>query len=163
MKNAFKYVIVALLGILAALFFYNKYKVAPAVDLTKLILFDTEGNPVKLSDMKGRKMVVSFGASWCPNCIDELKMINSIQDKELKDIEIVVISDEAMEKVIAFKERKGYRFTFLKMNQSFNSIGINSIPTTYLVNKNFEIKDETVGFIDWEDLSTVEHIRKLLE
>ena len=163
MNNKLKYLILAVLVLLTALFFYNKYKVAPKVDFNKLTLFDTQGNPVKLSDYKGKKLVVSFGASWCPNCLDELQMINAIKEKELADVEIIVISDEDMERVQGFKERKGYPFTFLKMNQSFNSIGVNSIPTTYIVNTKFEISDESVGFIDWSDASTVEGIKKLME
>jgi len=163
MKNKLTILIFAVLAVLAGIYFFKKYKVAPGVDFSKLVLFDTEGNPVKLSEMKGKKLVVSFGASWCHNCLDELKMINSVKETNLKDVEIVVISDEDMDRVKAFKERKGYPFTYLKMNVSFNSIGINSIPTTYIINTNFEVKDETVGYIDWKDPSTVEHLKKLME
>jgi peroxiredoxin len=163
MNNKLKYLILTLLGLLIGFYFYNKYKVPPSINFNKLTLFDTQGNPVKISDFKGKKLIVSFGASWCPNCIDELKMINGVKEKDLSDIEIIVISDEAMEKVQAFKERKGYPFTYLKMNETFNSIGINSIPTTYIVNPKQEVKDETVGFIDWEDASTIEHVKDLMD
>jgi thiol-disulfide isomerase/thioredoxin len=163
MAGKLKYILIAVLGLLAALFFYNKYRVAPGVDFNKLALFDVEGKPVKWTDFEGKKMVVSFGASWCPNCLDELKLINSIKEKELTDVEIIVISDEELKTVQAFKGRKNYSFTFLKMNQTFNSIGVNAIPTIYILNTKLEVKDETVGYIDWHDLSTVEHLRKLME
>ncbi len=163
MNTKLKLLILAVLGLTAGFYFYKKYNIAPSVDLNKLTLFDTQGNPVKLSDYKGKKLVVSFGASWCPNCIDELQMINGIKEKSLSDVEIIVISDEPMEKVQGFKERKGYPFTYLKMNETFNSIGINSIPTTYILNTKFEIKDETVGFIDWEDASTIENVKEMME
>jgi thiol-disulfide isomerase/thioredoxin len=163
MNNKLKYFIFGLLGLLLALYFYNKYRVAPAVDFSKVELFDLEGKPVQLADRKGKKLVVSFGASWCGNCIEELGMIGKIKDAQLQDVEVVVISDEDMDRVRAFQQRKNYPFTFLKMNGSFASIGVNAIPTTYIFNTKFEIKDETVGYIDWEDPSTVEHLKKLME
>ncbi len=163
MNGKLKYIIFGALAVIVAVYFYNKYRTAPTLDFNKLTLFDVEGNPVKWQNFTGKKMVVSFGASWCPNCLEELKMINSIKDKDLNGVEVIVISDEAMENVQSFKERKGYPFTFLKMNQTFNSIGVNAIPTTYIVNTNLELKDETVGYIDWKDPSTVEHLKKLME
>ncbi len=163
MAGKVKYIIFIALGLIVALFFYNKYKVAPGINFHKLTLFSSDGEPVKWTDFEGKKLIVSFGASWCPNCIDELKMINSIKAQSLMDVQIIVISDEPIEKVKAFYERKGYPFTFLKMQQSFNSIGVNAIPTTYILNTKLEVKDETVGYIDWKDVSTVEHFKKLME
>ncbi len=163
MAGKLKYIIFTVLILLIALFFYNKYRVAPSVDFNKLTLFTAEGVPVKWADFKGKKMVVSFGASWCGNCMDELKLLNSIKEKELSDVEVIIISDEAIERVQAFKDHKKYPFTFLKMNQVFNSIGVEAIPTTYIINTDLEIKDETVGYIDWADVSTVAHLKKLME
>ena len=163
MQNKLKYLIIAILGVLLAIYFYSKYKVAPSVNFSKLELFDLEGNRVNFSDLKGKKIVLSFGASWCVNCIDELETLSAIKDQQLAGVEVVVISDEKLERVQAFSQRNNYPFTFLKMNQPFGSIGVNAIPTTYIFNSKLEVKDETVGFIDWKDPSTVEHIRKLME
>jgi hypothetical protein len=49
------------------------------------------------------------------------------------------------------------------MNQSFNQIGIHSIPTSYVLNREQEVKKETVGYIDWKDASTREHLKKLMD
>ena len=114
MQNKLKYILFAALAAIIALYFYNKYKNAPTINFSKLELFTAEGNPVNWNDFKGKKLVVSFGASWCVNCLDELKLINSVKEKNLSDVEIIIISDEAIEKVQAFKNKKGYPFTFLK-------------------------------------------------
>lgn len=163
MNNKIKYIIIGVLGILVILFFYNKYRVAPGMNFDKLTLVDLAGNSKKVSDFKGNKTVVSFGASWCGNCLMELKTLMAIKESELKDVEVIIISDEALETVKAFKDRKNYPFTFLKMKESFASIGINSIPTNYILNKDHKIKYEKVGEIDWKDPSTIEHIKKLME
>jgi peroxiredoxin len=163
MNNKLKYLIFIILAGLVILFIYNKYRIAPGVDFSKLNLYDMEGKPVQFSSFKGKKLVVSFGASWCGNCITELRALNTIKDKELSDVEVIVISDEDLETVKYFKEKRGPSFTFLKMDQNFPSIGINAIPVTYLFNNKMENTEQFVGDIDWKDPSTVERLKKLME
>ncbi|MBA2613649.1 MAG: TlpA family protein disulfide reductase [Bacteroidetes bacterium] len=155
--------IILVIAALIGFYFYNKYNMAPSIDFNKLTLSDLNEKPVKFSSFKGKKMVVCFSASWCGNCLDEMKEMNAIKDVQLSDVEIVIISDEPLEKIMSLKERTDYPFTFLKMNQQFNDIGIFSIPTSYIVNTNLEVKKETVGYVDWTDASTVEHLKKLME
>jgi peroxiredoxin len=155
--------IVLVIGAFVAFYFYSTYRIAPKVKFDTLSLVDLQGNPVKVADFKGKKMVLSFGASWCPNCIDELNTLKKIYVTQLQGIEIVVISDEDMETIQGFKARKEYPFTFLKMEKAFNEIGINSIPTTYIFNTKLEVMKEEVGYFDWEDESTLNHLKKLME
>ena len=71
--------------------------------------------------------------------------------------------DEPLEKIMSFKEKTDYPFTFLKLTKGFNEIGIFSIPTSYIVNTKLEVKKETVGYLDWKDPSTAEHLVKLMD
>jgi peroxiredoxin len=163
MNNKLKYLVIAILGALLIIYFYNKYRVAPGLDLSKLSLTDLDGKPVKIENFKGRKIILTFGASWCGNCISEMKVLNSIKDTELRDVEIICVSDEPLETIRSFRERKAYPFTFLKLDQSFQSIGINSIPTNYILNNDLDVKYEKVGEIDWKDFSTREHLKKIMD
>lgn len=158
-----KWIIAAVLIIAAfvGFFIYQKYRVAPTLNLNALDLVDLEGKSVNLDVYKGKKVALCFGASWCGNCREELNEIKDLSNEDIDGIEIIVVSDEPIEKVRAFKEK--YPFTFFKMNRSFNEIGINSIPTSYIINRNFEIKKETVGYLNWKDASTREHLRKLMD
>jgi peroxiredoxin len=152
-----------ILVLCVAFYMYNKYHVAPGIQFNELSLSDLNGQPVKLESFKGKKLAVCFSASWCPNCLEELKDISSVKDKDYNDVEVIVISDEPLEKIIDFKERKGYPFTFLKLNQPFNAIGIYSIPTSYVINTKFEVMKESVGYVNWSDPSTAQHLKKLME
>jgi thiol-disulfide isomerase/thioredoxin len=160
MKYA-KYIIFAVLAGLAALYLYNKYRVAPGMDFNKLTLSDVDGNPFQWKSLAGKKMVVSFGASWCVNCRDEMQLLNSIKDKGLSDVTIVIIDDEPLDRVKSLAA--AYPFLFLKMEQSFPSIGVNAIPVNYIVNRRLEVTYEEVGAIEWEESSTLEHMKKLME
>lgn len=163
MSPKIKYIFFAVLLLLAVLYFYKKYNVAPSVDFAKLDLQYLDGERVNWQDFKGKKLVVSLGASWCGNCREELKELSKVKDTKLEDVEVVVISDEPMEKVQRFSEMYSYPYIYLKLNQPFPSIGINSIPTTYIINTALEVQDEQVGYIDWSDASTVEHLHKLMD
>ncbi len=163
MAEKLTYFVSIVLAILLGLFLYNKFRVAPSIKFDQLILTDIEGKSVKFIDFKGKKMAVCFGASWCGNCLEELKTLKEIKNSDLQDVEIIVISDEPLDRVVTFKNRGEFPFTFLKMDQSFSSIGINSIPTSYIVNRQLEVKKETVGYLDWNDPSTREHLKKLMD
>lgn len=144
-------------------FLYQKYQVAPSIDLKALNLSDLEGNKVNMESFKGDKILLSFGASWCGNCWHELNDLADIANTNLADVKVIVVSDETPEKIQHFKEKGAFPFIFLKMNVPFNTIGISSIPTSYIVNTKLEVKKETVGYIDWKDPSTCQHLKKLME
>lgn len=150
-----------LLAVIIGLYFYNKYRVAPDIKLNELDLVTETGERFDVNTLKGKKIVISFYASWCGNCLVEMKEINKIKNTELNDVEIICITDESLEKLNDFKNTKGYPFRFLKLNKPFSSIGIYSIPVTYIVNQDLKIVKEQVGYIKWNDPSTLNHIKGL--
>ena len=156
-------IIILVIGAFIAFYYYDKYNSAPTIDFDKLKLSDLNGNPVKFTAFTGPPLVFRFSASWCPNCLEEMRAMNDIKDVKLSDVEVVIISDEPIEKIMSWKTRTDYPFTFLKLNTGFKDIGSFSIPTSYIVNTALEVKREEVGYIDWKDESTVEHLKKLME
>jgi len=161
-KTTYQILIIAIVA-LVGLYFYNKYNVAPSIQVDKLEILNQDSTKFDIHSLKGKKVIISFYASWCPNCIDELKVLNTIKNEKLSDIEILAITDESMDKLISFKNKKQYPFTFLKLNASFPEIGIASIPTTYLLNTKGEIVYNKVGYIEWDDESNLNHLKSLME
>lgn len=161
-KSTYIILVIAILGVIG-LYFYNKYNVAPTINIAKLDVIDQDTNKFDIQSLKGKKVIVSFYASWCPNCIVELKTLNSIKSQKLADVEVLAITDESIEKLVAFKTKTQYPFTFLTLTGQFPEIGINSIPVTYLLNTKGEIVYNNVGYVDWEDDSILEHLKSLME
>lgn len=161
-KTTYIILIVSILGVIG-LYYYNKYNVAPTIDIAKLDVVDQDTNKFDMASLKGKKVIVSFYASWCPNCIEELKILNSIKNQKLADIEVLAVTDESIEKLVAFKNKTQYPFTFLTITGQFPEIGINSIPVTYLLNTKGEIVYNNVGYVEWNDESTLEHLKGLME
>ncbi|MCD6019616.1 MAG: alkyl hydroperoxide reductase/Thiol specific antioxidant/Mal allergen [Bacteroidetes bacterium] len=161
-KTTYIILIIAVLGVVG-LYFYNKYNVAPVLQITQLDVVDEQSAKFDIGSLKGKKVIVSFYASWCPPCREELEILNKIKDQKLAGIEILAITDEGVERLLNFKQQKQYPFTFLTLNAPFGTIGINSIPVTYLLNTKGEIVYNNVGYIEWDDESTVEHLKALME
>lgn len=164
MKAKFIYIPLAILAIASlAIYFYNKYNVAPSIDISKIEVVDQDTNRFDIKSLKGKKVIVSFYASWCPNCITELKEINSIKNTRLADVTVLCITDESIEKMVDFKNTTQYPFKFVTLTSNFNAFGIFSIPTTYLLNTKGEVVYDNVGYIDWTDESTTEHLKSLMQ
>ncbi len=161
-KQTYIILIIAILGVIG-LYFYNKYKVAPKINISKLEVLTSDSVKINITSLKGKKVIICFYASWCPNCIEELKILNTIKHSELKNIEIVAITDEGIRKLNQFKTKTNYSFMFLTLTTSFSQININSIPTTYLLNTKGEIVYNKVGYISWEDHSNIEHLKAIME
>ena len=161
-KTIYIILVIAILAIIG-MYFYNKYNVAPSIDISKLTVVDQNNTKFNIASLKGKKVILSFYASWCPPCREELKTLAKIKDQKLADYEILAVTDENLEKLIEFKNKTQYPFTFLALTKVFSDIGINSIPTTYLLNAEGEIVYNNVGYIDWENESTFQHLTSLMQ
>jgi peroxiredoxin len=154
---------VFVLAVCIGFYLYTKYRVAPSINFSTLSLSDLNGNPVKFDEFKGKKLVVCFSASWCGNCWQELKAIDKIKLTQLQEVDVLVISDEPGDRVLKFDAKFPGTFKYLKLATDFASIGIHSIPTTYIFDTQLQLKREQVGYLNWEDPSTLEHLKKLME
>lgn len=74
---------------------------------------ETGGRTYKLSDLRGKVVMLQFTASWCSVCRTEMPFIEKEIWQEKKDEGLIVIGidrDEPLEKVIGFK--KDIRITY---------------------------------------------------
>lgn len=55
---------------------------------------DYEGNEIKLSDFRGKPVLVNFWASWCPFCLEEMPIMARVQEK-FGDAYITIAIDRA--------------------------------------------------------------------
>lgn len=159
-KKLFPLFIIVLIA-LGGLYYYQHYVAAPTIKFNELKLKTTDGTTFDFYSLKGKKTIVFMYASWCGECRKEQAAVSKILE-QLSGVTIICISDEPMEKVIDFSQKMQYPFTYVKMEQGFNSIGIYSIPVTYFVNTNLEVVDEKLGFIQWDDPATVKYLKGLL-
>jgi thiol-disulfide isomerase/thioredoxin len=163
MQKKIIYLIALVLAVFIGYYFYQKYRVAPDLTVIELPLQNLQRDVVSLDKFKGSKTIVCFSASWCGPCRAELKMLAELKQSTLKDVTIVVISDERIDEIQTFMQSFPPSFEWLNLLQPFSAIGINSIPTAYLLNTKGNIVHKNVGFIDWEDPSTANYLLGLMK
>ncbi len=123
-------------------------KPAPAFELK-----DLEGHDVKLSDFDGQALLVVFWASWDKNCKIQLPILTELQTQYGgKQFTVIGISLDSAgpDAVKSFAEEHKINFPILmfdlKVVQDFG--GLNAIPTSYLIDKNHNIIEKHVGWVE---------------
>lgn len=139
-------------GNIAPDFNFSNDIIAPGYEITK--------QPKKLSDIKSNYIVVVFGASWCPQCPQELSTISAYYKKwHEQSVEVVFVSLDEDEKI--FKNFTVF-FPFISIcdYQKWESpivkkYHVFATPTFYLLDSNRKILlrpnsvSQLNSWIDW--------------
>lgn len=112
---------------------------APDIELT-----DMNGKLVRLSDYRGKFVLLSFWASWCQPCIVEMPSLERLY-QELKDKDFVIVSvgvDDEIPALKAFIEERGLTFPVLhdKKSISRKKYKITGYPETFFLDKEGRIQ-----------------------
>lgn len=139
--------------------------VIPASDFE---LQNMDEEKVKLSDYRGKVVLLNFWATWCPPCIREMPSMERLQQK---------IGDEAF-RVIAVNQMEGtdevFAFTGqLEMEPTFEILFdtnsevsleyvVRGLPTTYLIDKKGNIRYRAVGGREFDHAEVIKIIKQLI-
>lgn len=125
-----------------------------APDFTAL---DADGNEVKLSDLRGKPVVLNFWASWCPPCKREMPEFDKVYAELDGEVTFMMVDmtdgqRETMEIGAAFIAESGYSFpVYYDVNQeAAYGYGVSSIPTTFFIDKDGYIVTGAQGQINEE-------------
>jgi len=112
-------------------------------------LRDIKGNQVQLSSLKGKVIILDFFATWCPPCRQEIPDFIALQEAyKDKGLEIVGVSLTPLDDVKPFAEEMGINYTILIGDEKAETAygPIRSIPTTFIIDKDFKIAKKYIGF-----------------
>ncbi len=122
--------------------------VAPSLQLQSL-----EGKTVKLSDYKGKIVVLNFWATWCPPCREEIPDLVALQ-KQYAAQGVVVLGVSMDEggpaKVASFAKKYGINYPVVMgdAKASADYGGIQVLPTTFIIDRAGKIVDGLQGATD---------------
>ncbi len=120
---------------------------------------DYNGNKVKLSDMRGKPVVVNFWATWCYYCKEEMPDFEQMYKKYGNDVVFMMVdmTDGGQETVAGAKkhvEENGYTFPvyFDTDLEAAYAYSVTSLPATYLIDSNGDLVAHASGMINAEAL-----------
>lgn len=125
-----------------------------------------DGTPVKLSDYKGKKVILNFWASWCPPCKAEMPHMENYYktNAEADNVEILAVNLTSAErggdikkKVENFIDEFGLTFPVPldengEIGKTFQAF---TIPTTYMIDSKGLIHTKIIGPMDEEVLENI--------
>lgn len=96
-----KYIIFLFFSLLVSGYFFIGLKEAKAADndvakpAPDFALLDIYGNPIRLSDFKGKVVLIDFWATWCPYCRQSIPILLSLyKDYKKQGFEIIGVALE---------------------------------------------------------------------
>jgi peroxiredoxin len=113
-------------------------------------LTDLKGQTVKLSDLRGKAVVLNFWATWCPPCKEEIPWFVELQKRYAADgLQVVGVSmdDGDQKDVVKFAAENSinYPVLFGKEKVAAQYGGIDYLPTTFYIDRNGVVLDRVFG------------------
>jgi thiol-disulfide isomerase/thioredoxin len=110
----------------------DKGKAIPTVEIR-----NADGQPARLSDLKGKPLLVNLWATWCVPCIKELPTLDALAAREAGKLQVVIVNEdlEGARVVAPFLQKRPLK-TLKPWMDTNNALMIplkaSSLPTTVL-------------------------------
>lgn len=126
-----------------------------------------DGKTYRLSDYRGKVVVLNFWATWCPPCREEMPSMERAHQKVKSEMIVILAVNvgETEGKVFEFTGR--YPVTFpLPLDidgtviQSYPVIGL---PTTFVIDPRGIVTHRAIGGREWDSDILLNQLRKMLQ
>jgi len=131
----------------------------PDTDPLEIKLQDPTGRPISLSEFRGKIVFINFWTTWCLACVIEMPSMEKLH-QTFKDKDFVMVAINLQESASRVKQfYKEYKLTFTTLLDTTGDVGaglgIRSIPTTFILDKNGRIFGKALGPREWEGKKSI--------
>ncbi|ADY73845.1 alkyl hydroperoxide reductase/ Thiol specific antioxidant/ Mal allergen [Desulfurobacterium thermolithotrophum DSM 11699] len=134
---------------------------------------DVNGKPIKLSDYKGKVVVLQFFGTYCSPCKAEIPFLNRLYKEYNGKVVVIGLSvdyiGEPSSKLKPFVEEMNISYPVVASNEKAwenyagKITGMDSIPQTFIIDKEGYIRYYNVGYIPQYDSLFEKAVKELLE
>jgi thiol-disulfide isomerase/thioredoxin len=136
-------------------------KPAPALSFTLL-----SGKPLDIGNLRGQVILINFWATWCPPCRKEMPSLDRLDKMESgRQFTVLAVNvKEQVDLVEHFLEEMPLSFPIAldedgKLAKAWR---VFVYPTSYLIDKQGQIRFSLSGTLEWDDPEVVEVIEQLM-
>ncbi|HZU06784.1 MAG TPA: TlpA disulfide reductase family protein [Chloroflexota bacterium] len=134
---------------------------SPAPDFA---LQNVDGTTVRLSELRGKPVVVNFWATWCAPCREEMPAMQEVYE-QYRDRGLVILAvnmEEDVRLVRRWIEQGGFTFTFLLDSEGelVKRYNVTAAPTSYFIGRDGVIRDLKLGALSRSEMQA--KVEKLL-
>jgi thiol-disulfide isomerase/thioredoxin len=127
-------------------------------------LQDLQGKQVKLSDFRGKAVLLNFWATWCGPCKIEMPWFVELQKQygpQGFEIVGVALDDSGKDEIQKFAKEMGVNYTILQgqdaVGDAYGAIGL---PTTFYIDRSGKIIDSASGLVSRSEIE--DNVKKSL-
>jgi peroxiredoxin len=134
---------------------------APALELE-----DLEGRVQRLSDYRGRVVLVNFWATWCEPCREEMPSMERLRSAlKGRPFEILAVNvGEGARVARGFADRMALGFPVLldRDTRTTKSWGARILPASFVIGPDGAIRYSYLGALDWSDAQVKAALERLM-
>jgi thiol-disulfide isomerase/thioredoxin len=125
----------------------------PAPEISVIAI--ATGASLKLSELKGKVVLLNFWATWCPPCREEIpsmmKLVSAMNGKPFQMV-AVSIDEGGKADIEAFFKQSGFMLpTYLDpTGASSKAYGITGVPESFVIDKQGVIVKKVIGGLAWD-------------
>ena len=128
-------------------------------------LLDMDGNVYRLSDYRGRVVIVNFWATWCPPCREEMPSMQRGWEQLRSEGILMVGINVGEDEDTIFQFTADYPVEFPLLMDSDSSVTgqwpVRGLPTTFVVDPAGRLVYRAIGSREWDDPDLLALIRAL--
>jgi peroxiredoxin len=128
-------------------------------------LMDTDGRLHRLSDYRGKTVILNFWTTWCPPCREEIPSMNRAW-RQLGQEDVVILAvnmGEDEDTIFVFTADYPAEFPLLldRDGAVIAQWPVKGLPTTYVIAPDGSIAYRPIGGRNWDDSDIMDTLRAL--